>query len=139
MIGTNLALLTLTGALLLAPAAPANEKAVPAGEKVYVYGGGCSRSIQLQGTYDHAWQACEAAEKLRTKDKLRYVTVRTGAHEKDYFGTNATQYKVYRNRCKLNWQLQATFDSPEKAKDLADSLKKAGDGVEVVLHYAPRG
>src|SRR5881227_3894886 len=109
MLRANLTLLTLAGALTLPLDILPNEtkkaenKAAPVKEKFCVYGGGCSRSIRLQASYDSAAEACAAAEKFRSKDKLRFVSVRTGAHDRDYFGRGikGTQYKVYRNSCRV--------------------------------------
>ena len=111
----------------------------PAREKFHVYGGRCSRSIQLQGTYDNIKDAFAAAETFRTKENMRFVTVRTGAHDRDYFGTSATQYKVYRLETKCgNWLVHATVDSDVKAKELADKLKSEEKSVEIVGYYATK-
>jgi hypothetical protein len=133
MIHTTLALVAVLGA-----AAPSTPK-----EKFYVYGGGCSRSIQLRGTYTTIQAACVAAEKLR-KEKQRFVTVRTGAHKKDYFGWNATQYKVYHKasedscRARFGWVLNKTVEKAKKAREIAEKLKKDGDSVEIVGHYVAK-
>jgi hypothetical protein len=142
MIRTNLSLLAVL-VVLAAPAlgtaneTPKPEKIEPLKEKFYVYGGGCSRSIRLQGTYENLQDAFAAAETYRTKEKLRFVTVRTGAHKEDYFGDRATQYKVYRRgiRCG-NWFLHATVESAAKAKEMADKLRTELSPVEIVGHYA---
>jgi len=143
MIRTNLALLAVLGILLATPPGRAFEKAPPekpakAVEKYYVYGGSCSRSIRLQGTYEHIGQAWEAAEKLRNKEMMKWVSVRSGAHERDYFGTAATQYKVYQLLCRGGWRLHATLESADKAKEIADKLKGDGNPIEIVLHYAAK-
>jgi hypothetical protein len=142
MIRTNLALPTFLGILLVAAAGTASanepkkvEKTEAVKEKFCVYAGGCSRSIRLRGTYESLDQAAKAAEKCR-KDKLRFVTVRTGAHERDYFGRGATQYKVYVQGCKKKgWQLHATVASDKKAQEMVDRLKKENIQVEIVGHY----
>jgi hypothetical protein len=141
MIRKKLCLLAVMATLAAPALGPANEKTKPekgqpAKEKFYVYGGGCSRSIRLQATYDTIKDAFAAAETYRTKKKLRFVTVRTGAHAKDYFGNGAAQYKVYRRgiRCG-NWFLHATVDSAAKAKEMADKLKTKLSPVEIVGHY----
>jgi hypothetical protein len=142
MIRTNLFLLAVL-AIQAAPAlgttdeTPRPEKVEAPKEKFYVYGGGCSRSIRLQGTYENLEDAFAAAETFRTKEKLKFVTVRTGAHEKDHFGDSATQYKVYCRRIRCgNWALLATVDSADKAKEMADKLKTEHSPVEIVGHYA---
>ena len=91
----------------------------------------------MQGTYENIKDAFAAAESFRTTKKLSFVTVRTGAHEKDYFGSGATQYKVYRRglRCG-NWLLHATVQSADRAKELADKLTTDNSPVEIVGHYA---
>jgi hypothetical protein len=141
MIRTTLALLA---ALVILPASapgasgPARKvKAAVAKEKFYVYGGSCSRSIGLRGTYETIEAAFAAAEKFRTKDKLKWVTVRTGKHDKDYFGGNPTQYKVYRRGCRgRTWILHATAEKADKAKEVVEKLRKDAVPVEVVGHYA---
>ncbi len=144
MIRTNLSLWAVLAILAVPALGTANETSKPAKieaskEKFYVYGGGCSRSISLQGTYENLKDAFAAAETCRTKKKLKFVTVRTGAHEKDYFGNGATQYRVYRRgiRCG-NWFLHATVDSAAKAKELADKLKTEHSPVEIVGYYAAK-
>jgi hypothetical protein len=89
----------------------------------------------LQGTYENLKDAFAAAETYRTREKLRFVTVRTGAHEKDYFGNQATQYEIYRRgiRC-WNWVLHATAESADRAKAMADKLKTDLTPVEIVGH-----
>jgi hypothetical protein len=142
MIRTTLSLFAVL-TVLAAPApgtaneTPGPEQLQPSKEKFYVYGGGCSRSIRLQGTYENIEEAFAAAETYRTKEKLKHVTVRTGAHEKDYFGDSATQYKVYRRgiRCG-NWILHATVDSAAKAKEMADKLRTELSPVEIIGCYA---
>jgi hypothetical protein len=128
--------LALAVALIASAPSTAREKkaAETVKEKFFVYGGGCSRSIRLQATFDNVWDACEAAERLRGKDKLNHVTVRTGAHAKSHFGTNANQYKVYSNPCKV-WALRAATDSADRAREIAEKLKKDGDRVEIVVHF----
>jgi hypothetical protein len=117
---------------------------VPAQEKFYVYGGNCSRSISLRGTYDTLVAAGDAAEKLRSVDKMRHVSLRTGDHARDYFGGSATEYKVYARYevgCRLGprgYRLHATVEKWDKAKEMADKLAKAGARVEIVGHYAPK-
>src|SRR5439155_18357316 len=97
------------------------EKIDPPKGKFFVYGGGCSRSIRLQGTSENLEDAFAAAERFRTKDKLNYVTVRTGAHEKDYFGDKATQYKVHHRERKCGtWVLDATVERADRASEMAD-------------------
>ncbi len=146
MLRANLTLLALTGALTLIPAGVSNEtkkdekKAAPVKQKFCVYGGGCSRSIRLQGTYDSVAAACAAAEQFRNKDTLRFVTVRTGgSHDKDYFGFGSgvpgVKYQVYRLLCRSGWQLHSSLDSADKAKALTDQLTKEGNRIEVVVHY----
>ena len=144
MIRTNLSLAAVL-AILVGPAlGTANEsvrreKTEPAKEKFYVYGGGCSRSIELRGTYENLNDAFAAAEMFRTKQKLKWVTVRTGAHDKDYFGSSATQYRVYirRPRCG-NWVLHATVQKADKAKEMVDKLKTERSPVEIVGYYAAK-
>jgi hypothetical protein len=142
MIRTNLSLLAVL-ATLAAPAPgtanerPKPEKVEPSKEKFYVYGGGCSRSIRLRGTYENINDAFAAAETYRAKENLRFVTVRTGAHGKDYFGDRATQYRVYRRgiRCG-NWFLHATVEGAGQAKEMADKLKTEHSPVEIVGYCA---
>jgi hypothetical protein len=141
MIRTILSLLAVLTFLAAATPGTANEPATrkkiePPKEKYYIYGGGCSRSIRLQGTYETLADAFAAAEKFRTGG-MKFVTVRTGEHTKDYFGDSATQYQVYRRgiRCG-NWLLHATVDSAAKAKDMADKLKTERSPVEIVGYYA---
>jgi len=143
MIRTTLALLAVLGIFPASPPCRAFEKAPQEKpektlEKFYVYGGGCSRSIRLQGTYEDIRQAWEAAEKLRNKDMMKWVSVRTGAHDRDYFGTAATQYKVYEILCKGGGMLHATVESADKAKAIADKLKGEGNPIEIVLRYAAK-
>jgi hypothetical protein len=136
MIRTNLSLLAVL-AILAAP--DLGTTGEPSKEKFYVYGGGCSRSIRLQGTYENLKDAFAAAEKYRTREKLRFVTVRTGAHAKDYFGNQATQYKVYRRSLRCgNWSLLAAVEGADRAKAMADKLKTELAPVEIVGHYAAR-
>ncbi|HKB35322.1 MAG TPA: hypothetical protein VKD72_02645 [Gemmataceae bacterium] len=144
MIRTNLSLVAVL-AILVAPALGAanesarREKTEPAKEKYYVYGGGCSRSIELRGTYDNLNDAFAAAETFRTKQKMNWVTVRTGAHDKDYFGSSATQYRVYVRRIRCgNWVLHSTVQSADKAKEMADKLKTERSPVEIVGYHAPK-
>jgi hypothetical protein len=143
MFRANLVLAAVLIMLLAFTTSPASEvtkqaKTEPAKEKFFVYGGGCSRSIRLQGTYDSLRAAFSAAEQYRTKEKLRFVTVRTGAHEKDYFGNGASQYKVYRFACRGGLTLHATVEKANKANEIADKLKKEGVRVEIVGHYAAK-
>jgi hypothetical protein len=147
MIRTKLSLFAVLAALaapaLGTAAAPRTANGEPAKEKFYVYGGSCSRSIRLQGTYEDIRDALEAAQKYRTEAKLRFVTVRTGAHDRDYFGNGATHYKVYRKidgrraGCG-NWFLQATVSSAAEAKKVADKLQTGLSPVEIVGHYAAK-
>jgi hypothetical protein len=144
MIRTNLSLVAVL-VILVAPAlgtaneSARREKPELAKEKFYVYGGGCSRSIQLRGTYENLKDAFAAAETFRTKQKLKFVTVRTGAHDKDYFGSSATQYRVYIRGARCgNWFLHATVQSADKAKEMADKLKTEHAPVEIVGYYAAK-
>ena len=71
MIRTILSLLAVLTFLAAATPGTANEPATrkkiePPKEKYYIYGGGCSRSIRLQGTYETLADAFAAAEKFRT-------------------------------------------------------------------------
>lgn len=115
-------------------------KLEPFAGKFYVYGGGCSRSIRLQGNYATADEAFTAAQGFREKG-LVWVTVRTGAHEKDWLGNGATTYHVYTQspRCG-NWSVNATVKTAAEAKDLADKLKgeRGLRRVEVIGHYEPK-
>jgi hypothetical protein len=136
----NLALLAVLGILLASALAVASEpaqqkKTEGAEEKFYVYGGGCSRSIRLQGTYDSVGEACAAAAKCRAEG-LKWVSVRTGAHDRDYFGTGATEYSIYSRSCKTGWRLSATVANAENAKAMAEQLKRGFFDAEIVLHYA---
>jgi hypothetical protein len=135
---TKLALLAVLAIPLASALAAANQPApqqtATAQEKFYVYGGGCSRSIRLQGTYETIRDAYAAAEKGRSEG-LKYVSVRTGEHDRDYFGNAANEYKVYSKTCKSSWKLYATVASADKAKEMADQLQKGGSDVEIVRHY----
>jgi hypothetical protein len=141
MIRTILSLLAVLTFLAVATVGTAREpaprkKTEPPKEKYYVYGGGCSRSIGLKGTYETLDEAFAAAEKFRTGG-MKWVTVRAGAHEKDYFGASATRYQVYRRSLRSgNWVLQATVDSADKAKDMAEKQKTQLSPVEIVGFYA---
>jgi hypothetical protein len=142
MIRANLSLLAVF-AVLAAPKlgtaneTPKPEMIEPVNGKLCVYGGACSRSISFQGAYENLQDAFAAAETYRTKRKLRFVTVRTGAHKNDYIGDRATQYKVYRRGVGCgNWFLYATVESADKAKDIADMLRTELSPVEIVRHYA---
>jgi hypothetical protein len=136
----NLALLAVLGILVASALATASEpaqqkKTEGVQEKFYVYGGGCSRSIRLQGTYEAIGDACAAAAKYRAEG-LKWVSVRTGEHDRDHFGFGATEYSVYVRACKAGWQLQATIANADDAKAMADQLKRGFSNVEIVLHYA---
>ena len=107
---------------------------VPHYGRFSVFGGNCSRSIGLRGTYESATEAIAAARKCRN-DGLKHVTVRIG--EGDYFGTDAKQYQVYRRGCKGGWYLHATVDNSDMANKISDELKSSGRReVEIVLNYA---
>jgi hypothetical protein len=145
MIRTNLftlAVLVVLAATGLGTAAeaPKPEPVGPQQEKFYVYGGGCSRSIRLQGTYENVKDAFAAAETFRTKEKLSYVTVRTGAADRDHFGNGATEYKVYRlSGCRCpTWSLYAKAETADKAKEIAEKLKADSSPVEIVGYYAAK-
>jgi hypothetical protein len=143
VIRSKLVLPAFLGILLVSTLSPAEEvkkqaKATTPPEKFYVYGGGCSRSIRLQGTYDTLPAAFTAAEILRSTDKLNHVTIRTGDHDKDHFGRAATEYKVYRQMWRCSISLHKTVDKWDKANQIADELRKSGGRVEIVGHYAPK-
>lgn len=123
---TLLALLALTNGL-------DNKEA----GKFFVYGGGCSRSIRLQSSHATLAAAYAAAENCRNKEKLKWVSVRTGAHERDYFGQNATRYDVYTNPCR-GWTLVKSFDNAEKASEFAKQMRQDTNRIEVVRYYAPK-
>jgi hypothetical protein len=142
MIRTILSLLAVLTFLAVATVGTAREpaprkKTEPPKEKYYVYGGNCSRSIGLKGTYETLDEAFAAAEKFRTGG-MKWLTVRTGeTSAKDYFGASATQYQVYCRspRCG-NWFLHATVQSADKAKGMAEKLKTQFSPVEIVGLYA---
>ena len=138
MIRTKLVLLAVITILAQSTRTMADDAAKPeALKKFCVYGGSCSRSIRMQGSYATIQEAAIAAEKCRT-DKLNYVTIRTGATGNDYFGMGATQYQVYTVGCRVGWQLQATVDTEDKANEVAEQYKKDGRRFEVVLVYATK-
>jgi hypothetical protein len=89
----------------------------------------------LQGTYESLQEASAAASKLRN-DKQRFVTIRTGLHDKDYFGNAAPRYEVYyRGRRCGNLFLHATTDSAAQALAIGDKLGTIGERFEVVNCY----
>ncbi len=141
MIRAKLVLLAVITILSQSTPSMADDTAKPeqpeALKKFCVYGGSCSRSIRVQGSYATIQEAAAAAEKCRT-DKLNYVSIRTGATDNDYFGMGATQYQVYAVGCRVGWSLQATVDSADKANELAEQFKKDGRRFEVVLVYAAK-
>lgn len=110
----------------------------PAKELYSVYGGNCSRSIRLQGSYDTSDAAFAAAEVFRTEKKMLHVSVRAGAHERDHFGNSATECRVYRRNLKCGqWVLRATVATRAEAVARADELR-AGSAVGVVGFYAAK-
>lgn len=115
------------------------DEPAPAKEQFFVYGGSCSRSIRVQGTYDKVEDAFAAADKLR-KAEMKHVTVRTGAHQRDWFGTAASEYRLYGQSCRSRiWFVRATADSPAKAQEMVEKLKQDGfSPVEIVGYYAAK-
>jgi hypothetical protein len=128
--------------MALAPwllAAALAHPTAPVKETYHVYGGGCSRSIRLQGTYDTPGAAFAAADVLRTEKKLGHVTVRAGAHERDHFGSAATEYRVYRKVTKCGqWVLHATVPTAAEAVKVTEELAAGRHAAGVVGFYAAR-
>jgi hypothetical protein len=124
-------------AFLTAEAGRADEKPSEGGKQTFnVYGGACSRSWRLLGTYENADAALKAAAKFRTTNKFR-VEVTTGQGSGSVHG-RPIAYSVYSRgiRCG-NWRIQETVKDRQKADDIVKSFANDLQSLEVVLHYAP--
>jgi hypothetical protein len=108
-------------------------------EVYQIYGGGCTRSLRLLGTYATMRETGQAAEEFRTSQKLRNCLVTTGTRGQSYYslGTPA-QYKVYFESCKGRWILVTTTNDAKKAQEAANKQKKDNRQVEVVQHYTKK-
>jgi hypothetical protein len=125
-------------ALLATESTRSDEKATdPAKPAFKVYGGQCTRSWRLLGTYDNAHNACKAARKFRTEDKMR-AEVTTGNGVGSILGGTPTSYSVYQRgiRCG-NWLLHSTVDSRQKAEEIMKGFNKDLQPTELVYHFAP--
>jgi hypothetical protein len=125
-------------ALAAAEAARAEEKpTVPEKTTFKVYGGSCSRSWRLLGTYENANDALRAAQKFRGEDKIRRVEVTTGNGDGLLLG-NPTSFSVYRQGARCgNWFLTTTVESRQKADELMKSGTTDLQPLALVLHYPP--
>jgi hypothetical protein len=105
----------------------------------HVYGGNCSRSIGLRGSYATVEEAITAAAKLQTEKELKHVTIRTGdmaALKADYFGRGAAEYQVYRRgvRCGI-WSVHSTLSDADKVTALIKELETRLSPVAIVSVY----
>ena len=101
-----------------------------------VYGGGCSRSWRLRGTYLTIRDAHEAAEDFRTNQKLS-CKVTTGIKGRAWSYDSPKQYKVYVQGCKGGWGLAETTTDPKKVQEVVEARKKQDVRTEVVQHFVP--
>jgi hypothetical protein len=104
-------------------------------EVFHVYGGGCSRSYQLRGTYTSAEEAFRAAESFRADKKWR-CNVASGTKGKEWLTGSPAQYVVYERACKNNWTVGITTKDLKKAEEAA-AAGEWGKG-EVVHQYASK-
>lgn len=113
------------------------EKKEPT-KKYFVYGGGCSRSIKLQGSYAEIDQAFDAAENFRTKHMMKWISVRTG-NNTDWFGRDAKVYHIYTRgiRCGV-WQVSSKVDDYEKASKIVEELTKKGQKADLLAVYVEK-
>jgi hypothetical protein len=124
---TALALVLTASAAAARPPAPAQKQA---GQKFHVYGGNCSRSVRLLGTYDDAGAACWAAAAFRAQ-KLVRVQVTTG-NLGPWSGT-VNSYSVYGRSCKV-FSLRGRAETFWKAALLGELVRSNRDEVEIIYH-----
>lgn len=106
-------------------------------ETYLVQSTGCRGYRRVLGKYDTAQEAIRAAEKFRA-EKNSNVAVSTG-NETDalLFPVSAASFTVYRNPCK-GFVEHAKADSLKKALEMAEQIKKDGEAVEIVYHFAAK-
>jgi hypothetical protein len=110
-------------------------------EVFHIFGGGCSRSWRLWGTYVTGKEACEAAEAFRTKEKSSGFKVTTGAdwrHPLAYRFGSPTRYTVYARAGEGDWTQVETTNDGKKAQEVLEARKKENVRVEVVEDYTSK-